>query len=155
IVRYSLIRDPVYITKLRNHYSISEVPIQMPVSTRVQISPMPSLKTEVPTFDVSSPDRQGLEHVVSSQDSVNRLNYGGGAAMSDAEAPVEVFCSYTSEDEVHLLELMAHLSGLQREGRISIWYDRQIIAGGNRAEAIDTHLETASLILLLVSADFL
>jgi len=75
--------------------------------------------------------------------------------MSNVVAPIEVFCSYAHQDESHLQELKTHLSGLQRQGRISTWYNRQINAGTSKAEAIDTHLETASLVLLLVSADFL
>src|SRR5262249_48304814 len=57
------------------------------------------------------------------------------------------------EDETLLEELKKHLSGLQ--GRISLWYDRQIQAGTNWAQTIDTHLNSASVILLLISADFL
>src|SRR5579859_7217050 len=75
--------------------------------------------------------------------------------MASALEPVEVFCSYSHKDESLLGELKAHLAGLQRQGRISTWHDRQILAGTNWAETIDTHLETASLILLLISSDFL
>jgi tetratricopeptide (TPR) repeat protein len=75
--------------------------------------------------------------------------------MPTVETPIEVFCSYAHEDASLLGELKTHLAGLQRQGRISTWYDRQIKAGTNWAEVIDTHLESASLILLLVSSDFL
>ena len=44
---------------------------------------------------------------------------------------------------------------LQLQGLISLWHDRLIVPGTDWAKAIDTHLETASIILLLVSADFL
>ncbi len=66
-----------------------------------------------------------------------------------------VFLSYAHEDEPVLRKLETHLSLLQRQGVISIWYDRQIIPGTNWAEVIDQRLEQASIILLLVSADFL
>jgi len=69
--------------------------------------------------------------------------------------PVEIFYSYAYEDELLRNELEKHLSILQRNGLISSWHDRQIVAGTDWAWAIDTHLETASLILLLVSSDFL
>src|SRR5579859_1437165 len=75
--------------------------------------------------------------------------------MPNERAPVEVFYSYAHEDEVLRNELEKHLSILQRLGLISSWHDRQIVAGTDWAKAIDTHLETASLILLLVSSDFL
>src|SRR5581483_3359320 len=42
-----------------------------------------------------------------------------------------------------------------RQGLISSWSDRQILPGADWTKTIDHHLETASLILLLISADFL
>src|SRR5947209_19941830 len=74
--------------------------------------------------------------------------------MATQPTPVEVFCSYAHEDEVWLRKLETHLSPLKRQGLISLWHDRLISPGTNWAKEIDTHLETASLILLLVSADF-
>src|SRR5262249_35067131 len=67
---------------------------------------------------------------------------------------IEIFCSYAYEDEHLFRKLEARLSMLKRQGLISTWHDRQITAGTGWAQAVDTHLETASLFLLLVSADF-
>src|SRR5437879_5975950 len=75
--------------------------------------------------------------------------------MPEASTPVEVFCCYSHADEAWLRKLETHLSLLQRQGLISLWHDRRIVPGTDWAETIDTHLETASVILLLVSADFL
>jgi hypothetical protein len=47
------------------------------------------------------------------------------------------------------------LSILQRDGLIATWHRRQIIAGSVWQEEVDRHLNTASLILLLISSDFL
>jgi TIR domain len=77
-----------------------------------------------------------------------------GSGMVAAPTPVEVFCSYAHEDEAWLHKLGKHLSLLKRQGLISLWYDRLISPGTDWAKSIDTHLETASVILLLVSADF-
>jgi hypothetical protein len=68
--------------------------------------------------------------------------------------PVEVFCSYAQEDESWLLRLEAHLKPLQRQGTISLWHRRLVSPGSHRAQEIDAHLETASVVLLLVSPDF-
>ncbi|HEV2655399.1 MAG TPA: toll/interleukin-1 receptor domain-containing protein, partial [Ktedonobacteraceae bacterium] len=68
---------------------------------------------------------------------------------------INVFISYAHEDEALLRQLQTHLSPLKRQGLIATWYDRQIVAGSNWAGEIDAHLEQASIILLLVSADFL
>ena len=68
---------------------------------------------------------------------------------------VEVFCSYVHEDESWLRKLESHLSLLKRQGYIALWHDQLIIPGTDWTKSIDIHLETASVILLLVSADFL
>jgi tetratricopeptide (TPR) repeat protein len=75
--------------------------------------------------------------------------------MVETVTPIEIFCSYAHEDEAWLRKLETHLSLLKRQGLISLWHDRLIVAGMNWAKNIDTHLETASVILLLVSANFL
>lgn len=74
--------------------------------------------------------------------------------MPEALMPVEVFCSYAHEDEIWLHKLEAHLRLLEQQGLIALWHDRLIIPGTNWAKTIDTHLDTASVILLLVSKDF-
>src|SRR6266700_2115857 len=58
-------------------------------------------------------------------------------------------------DEKWRRQLDAHLSALKRQGLISLWHDQHIFPGSNWTEAIDAHLETASIILLLISADFI
>ena len=75
--------------------------------------------------------------------------------MQDARAPIEIFCSYAHEDEPLCHELEKHLSLLKRQGLISTWYDRQIIPGTDWAQTIDIHLESSSVILLLISSDFM
>ncbi len=75
--------------------------------------------------------------------------------MVTATTPIEIFCSYANADEAWLRKLETHLSLLKRQGLISFWYDRLIVPGTDWAKDIDSHLETASVILLLVSADFL
>jgi len=73
----------------------------------------------------------------------------------NAGAPRSVFISYAHEDEPLRQRLEVHLSLLRRQGLIADWHDRQILAGEEWARAIDEHLETASLTLLLISPDFL
>jgi len=69
--------------------------------------------------------------------------------------PIEVFCSYAHKDESLLNELAKHLSILKRQGIIDVWYDQEITAGGERQNEIDCRLNSADVILLLISADFL
>ncbi len=75
--------------------------------------------------------------------------------MTRLPEPVTLFLSYSHKDEQLRQTLEAHLSVLRSEGLISPWHDRQIAPGAEWAYEIDTYLETASIILLLVSPDFL
>jgi hypothetical protein len=70
-------------------------------------------------------------------------------------APVSLFYSYAHADEPLRQQLEAHLSLLRKQGLISDWCDREIRAGSEWAHEIDKHLETVSIILLLISSDFL
>ncbi len=69
--------------------------------------------------------------------------------------PLDLFISYAHEDEALRRELEKHLSLLHQQGLISSWHDRQIVPGTNWAQEVDRHLGAATLILLLISADFL
>ena len=74
---------------------------------------------------------------------------------TDPAGGAELYCSYAHRDERLRHDLERHLSLLQRQGVIRIWHDRQILAGSDRAAEIDAHLNTADVIVLLVSPDFL
>jgi tetratricopeptide (TPR) repeat protein len=69
--------------------------------------------------------------------------------------PAQLFYSYSHKDEKLRDRLEVHLSALKREGLISGWHDRKIGAGTEWKNAIDDNLKAASIILLLVSPDFL
>jgi hypothetical protein len=77
------------------------------------------------------------------------------ADTSKTPRPVEVFYSYAHADEDFRVELEKHLRLLERQGFITGWHDRNISAGMDWKNAIDDHLESAGIILLLISADFL
>jgi TIR domain len=74
---------------------------------------------------------------------------------SQAIAPVSIFYSYAHEDEPLRRQLEKHLALLRRQGFISEWHDREILPGAEWNREIDEHLETVSIILLLISPDFL
>ena len=69
--------------------------------------------------------------------------------------PVKIFCCYAHEDEPLLKKLKAHLRPLQRQGLVKVWYDRDISAGTDWEQQIKEQLNTAQIILLLVSPDFM
>jgi hypothetical protein len=63
--------------------------------------------------------------------------------------------SYSHKDESLRDELETHLSMLKRDGLISTWHDRKILAGDEFESEIDENLEDSDLILLLVSPYFI
>ena len=66
-----------------------------------------------------------------------------------------IFLSYSHRDEELRNELEIHLQALQRQGLIETWHDRRIAAGDDVHHSISAQLETASIILLLVSPYFI
>lgn len=71
------------------------------------------------------------------------------------DSPVTLFYSYAHEDEAMRNELEKHLHLLQRRGLITGWHDRQIAPGTDWTQSIHGHLNESSIILLLISSDFL
>ena len=71
------------------------------------------------------------------------------------QSPLSAFISYSHEDEALRAEMETHLKLLKRQGLLDLWSDRCILAGSDWQKQIDEGLESADLILLLVSADFI
>jgi hypothetical protein len=71
--------------------------------------------------------------------------------MSGMSTPIVVFCSSAPADEPWLRKLENHLALLKRQGLITIWHNRQLTAGINWQEAIETHLKSTSIILEVVT----
>jgi hypothetical protein len=67
---------------------------------------------------------------------------------------IEVFISYAVEDEALLDRLEVSLEPVCADG-IRLWDQGQVKAGGDRNQQINQHLNSAQIILLLVSPDFL
>ena len=80
-----------------------------------------------------------------------KLNGGTVATSLLSSGRVEVFVSYSHEDEAFKTGLVRHLSILRRQQLISIWYDRKIGPGEEWRGQIDCHLNTANIILLLIA----
>ncbi len=71
------------------------------------------------------------------------------------EVSLQLFFSYSHKDEALRDELANHLSTLTRQGVISNWHDRKILPGEEWDHQINDNLNTADIILLLVSSDFI
>ena len=82
---------------------------------------------------------------------------GGSVKAADGKSSkgVSLFVSYSHADESLKVELLKHLEPLRKLGLIETWHDRKISAGGDWAGEISKNLESADIVLILVSIDFI
>jgi CheY-like chemotaxis protein len=71
------------------------------------------------------------------------------------DGQVDLFYSYSHKDEELREQLDGHLALLKRRGVVRVWHDRKISAGDEWRNEINSELEGADVVLLLISADFL
>lgn len=90
------------------------------------------------------------------------LSRGGGGLVGLSAAPgeappkaLQLFISYSHQDEELKVELVKHLSPLKRLNLIEDWHDRKISAGDKWDQTIKDALNKADIVLLLVSIDFI
>ncbi len=79
-------------------------------------------------------------------------------SLSSFSQAIKIFFSYaiSSSHDLRVFEkLKTHLSVLRRQYGIDEWYDSAISVGNNITQGIETHLRTADIIVLLISAEFL
>jgi WD40 repeat protein/Flp pilus assembly protein TadD len=69
--------------------------------------------------------------------------------------PLQILCCYAREDQQMLEHLKKHLMPLQRLGMIQIWSDTNLNAGQEWEKELHQHLDSADIILLLISPDFI
>jgi serine/threonine protein kinase/Flp pilus assembly protein TadD len=69
--------------------------------------------------------------------------------------PIKIFYCYAHEDDALRKQLASHLSPLRRLRDITGWFDRNIKAGAEWEQESTEQLESANIILLLISADFM
>ena len=74
--------------------------------------------------------------------------------MTHAPPPMIMVC-YSHTDEPFCRALRTLLKPLEKQGLITSWYDGKIGPGEEWRPQLDTHMKSASIILLLLSRDFL
>jgi len=72
-----------------------------------------------------------------------------------SDKPPELFFSYAPQDKKLRDKLETHLALLRRQGVITAWHDGKIQPGQDRNAELLSRLESAEVVLLLISADFL
>ena len=66
-----------------------------------------------------------------------------------------VFISYSHKDKRYMQELRTHLAHFALAGSINFWDDTMIVPGSNWREEIEKALQSAKVVVLLISADYL
>jgi len=108
---------------------------------------IPHLLTLIPT----NFGQDALRVILAIQENCKYYNY----ALTQTFHAMKLFFSYAHKDEALRDTLATHLALLKRQGIITTWHDRDVTAGTEWAQAIDSNLNTANIILLLISANFL
>lgn len=90
----------------------------------------------------------------SGQGSVPTSDQGKNIPSSVPTNGFEVFFSYVEKDQRYVDELQKHLYLLKKHNVITGWYGSKLEAGGDTTESM-RYLDQASLILLLVSSDYI
>jgi hypothetical protein len=116
----------------------------------------PKLRLFVESFEglkplTSNPDG----NVVEPNPPQAEANLKTSTTSSIPPKPIEIFISYSHKDDELREELVTHLSNLRRQGKISAWHDRAIEAGSEWETEIKSRLESAQIILLLISPPFM
>jgi tetratricopeptide (TPR) repeat protein len=78
-------------------------------------------------------------------------------SLGSIREPPEMFivCSRGEQDARLCSQLQQGLSHLRRAGVMTLWHEAMIVPGGEQQQEMERHLEQATLILLLLSPDFL
>jgi hypothetical protein len=74
---------------------------------------------------------------------------------TDTSPSIEIFCCYAHEDLALFRHLEQHLTAFKRERLATVWADVSMPAGTTWEEAIHHHLDTAQIVLLLISPAFI
>jgi TIR domain len=68
---------------------------------------------------------------------------------------IQIFLSYAHNDRRLAQELLTHLKPLQKQGQVTIWSTEDLLPGEEYTQSLHAHLNSAQIILILVSPDFL
>jgi O-acetyl-ADP-ribose deacetylase (regulator of RNase III) len=114
------------------------------------------LEKSIVTLNREGASHERIEAVLAQLQENLRLRIQTEAEQENArDKGTEVFISYSHKDERLCKRLETHLTSLKLEGLITDWHDRQIVPGSEWDREIDQHLNSAKIILLLLSADFM
>jgi hypothetical protein len=75
--------------------------------------------------------------------------------MATQPPPLHIFCGYAHEDKALCEQLKTALAVFTRQDAVSIWHDGDLLPGDQWEREIERELNTADIILLLISPAFI
>jgi internalin A len=125
-----------------------------------EMIPLPGYPEQVYPYEsllvMEANNTENFPHVVNNQViNLNVKDLLNGVDLEKVNNPVRLFYSYSHKDEKLRNQMDTHLKILEHRRLILPWHDRQIDAGEDWKKQIDANLDSAHIILLLVSADFI
>jgi hypothetical protein len=121
--------------------------------TKVVLREFPQLEEKQRQFHQH--DTRWTNALTPQQRQQSHLNWLPAPSLPQPHGTMEVFYSYAHKDEGLRDELDTHLALLKRQKLINGWYDREISEGQELDGEIAEHLNSAPIILLLVSPAFM
>ena len=70
-------------------------------------------------------------------------------------APVKIVIHHAPDDAVYFSVLNKHLSFLEKQGQISLWHTGKLLPGTNQIQETISQIQSAQILLLLISVDYL
>lgn len=116
-------------------------------------------------FDLNRTRVVAYDADIVSEEFIQTLGDGIQRALQDSASFVReevsavrrlnVFVSYSHQDKEYLNRLLVHLKPLENAGLIDPWVDTKLRAGDRWKHEIELALKSASVAIVLISADFL
>jgi hypothetical protein len=106
-------------------------------------------------LEVISEFEAGGSLQVDSKTALPQKSSGPLSLVLEPTRTIKIFYSYAPEDEKLRQQLEKQLRILRYNGLITEWYNREISAGEDKESEITEQLNSADIILLLVSTDFI
>jgi hypothetical protein len=75
--------------------------------------------------------------------------------QASKDTPKSIFIGYAEDDQIWADKFYNYLLSLSKNGYVTIWYEKLMLAGSDRMEVIKKYLAASDISLLIVSADFL
>ena len=101
------------------------------------------------------PGNRGTQNDAATMEQCEETENNDKAPPNGTSGDIEVFYSYVAEDEQLAERLRKHLSLLKREELITDWHAGKVVPNQEPSEEIRKHLNSARIILLLISPDYL